>query len=356
MRVGHGDIDVDQFDVDFEGSGWLRLGEARPGTCWGFWVWAATQARRASRARVAEFHHRVVELYLCNGTLTCSSGHSKLHSKKVAKNPPAREPSRSLRCVARVRGCLGREICAGNFGRKGLTVGPDRAIFEVLFLPDGHGAFERVDQPAAGVESGGAMGRGDHDQHAGLADLEAAKAVHEGDIANLELLAGPGRRELPSAAAPSVRRLRSRGRGFGRPRVWLRTTPSKTTAAPSSPRLRRARTLGRIDAVADDRRRGAAASSPLLPIRHSPAAAARLRRPISVWSQLRHTVDSPPRPARPRFLHPRTLRPIMRQHIAHGRAFRQIERVACLSSQFLQHPEEQDTYAHKKSASSQLPV
>ena len=82
----------------------------------------------------------------------------------------------------------GLGICAWNFRREWLSIGPNRAIFEVLLLPDGHGAFERVDKPAAGIKGGGAMSGGDRDQHAGLADLEPPQPVDNGYVANLKLL------------------------------------------------------------------------------------------------------------------------------------------------------------------------
>src|SRR5580704_1784290 len=75
----------------------------------------------------------------------------------------------------------------GESGGKRLTIGPNCAVLEVFFLPDGNGAFQGVDEPAAGLESGGAVGRSDHDGNAGLADLETAETVHEGDIAYEEL-------------------------------------------------------------------------------------------------------------------------------------------------------------------------
>ena len=67
---------------------------------------------------------------------------------------------------------------------------PDGAVDKGLLLPDGHGLLERVDQPAAGLEGLRAMRRGDHDQHAGLADLQAAEAVNDRDVAHAE--AGDG--------------------------------------------------------------------------------------------------------------------------------------------------------------------
>ncbi len=75
-------------------------------------------------------------------------------------------------------------FAAGKARRKRLAIGPDGAVLEVFFLPDGHGAFQSINEPAAGFESGGAVGRGDHNGDAGLADLQTAEAVHEGNIAD----------------------------------------------------------------------------------------------------------------------------------------------------------------------------
>src|SRR5208282_4622633 len=75
-----------------------------------------------------------------------------------------------------------------NLRRKRLAVGPDSAILEVLFLPDRDGAFQRVDQPAAGVKRGGAMSRNNPDQNAGLTDFKPPQAMHNRQIANLKLL------------------------------------------------------------------------------------------------------------------------------------------------------------------------
>src|SRR5260370_33182925 len=78
-----------------------------------------------------------------------------------------------LRCRFRVwcrRGC-GREF----------AVGPDRAVYEVLFLPDGDGALERVNGEAAGVKGGGAVRGADGNEYAGFTGLEAAEPVEHGN-------------------------------------------------------------------------------------------------------------------------------------------------------------------------------
>ena len=62
-----------------------------------------------------------------------------------------------------------------------LAVGPDGAVGEIFFLPDGNGALERVDGEAARVECGGAVGCADSDEDAGLADFETAEAVRYGN-------------------------------------------------------------------------------------------------------------------------------------------------------------------------------
>jgi len=78
-------------------------------------------------------------------------------------------------------------FAGGEAGRKRLAVGPDSAVLEVFFLPDGHDTLERVNQPTASPKGSGAVRRGDHDGDASLADLETAETVHEGDVADGKL-------------------------------------------------------------------------------------------------------------------------------------------------------------------------
>jgi len=79
---------------------------------------------------------------------------------------------------------------------KGLAVGPCGAVGELLLLPDGNGFLEGIDDPAAGVEGGAAMGGGDRDEDAGFADGEAAEAMDDGDVAGREVLDGLGAEEV----------------------------------------------------------------------------------------------------------------------------------------------------------------
>src|ERR1017187_1076392 len=65
----------------------------------------------------------------------------------------------------------------GQLRREGLAIGPGGSVGEELLFPDGYGFLERVDDPAAGVKGGGAMGAGDHDDDAAVADLQTADAV-----------------------------------------------------------------------------------------------------------------------------------------------------------------------------------
>ena len=67
---------------------------------------------------------------------------------------------------------------------------------ELLLLPDGDGFLEGVDDPAAGVEGGAAMGGGDGDEDAGFADGEAAEAMDDGDVADGEVLDGLGAEKM----------------------------------------------------------------------------------------------------------------------------------------------------------------
>ncbi len=58
---------------------------------------------------------------------------------------------------------------------------PHLAVLEVFLLPHRHRLLERVDGEVAGLEGLAAVRRGHRDHHAGLADLEPADPVHEGD-------------------------------------------------------------------------------------------------------------------------------------------------------------------------------
>src|SRR5690348_13872939 len=57
---------------------------------------------------------------------------------------------------------------------------PVFAAFPYLFLPDGHDLLQAIDREPARLERLGAVRRRHRDEHARLADLEAAGAVHHG--------------------------------------------------------------------------------------------------------------------------------------------------------------------------------
>src|ERR1700726_3257727 len=82
--------------------------------------------------------------------------------------------------------CRGEKdcLCGRNF-----SLGPCRAVSEKLLLPDRHSALERIDAEPAGVERGGAMGRGDCDEHGSLTDLEPPEAVNHGETLDREFFA-----------------------------------------------------------------------------------------------------------------------------------------------------------------------
>jgi len=82
-----------------------------------------------------------------------------------------------------ILGCGFRMGCRHGCGRE-FAIGPDGAVFEVFFFPDGDGALESVNGEAASVEGGGAVGRADGDEDAGLADFEAAEAMDDDDAVN----------------------------------------------------------------------------------------------------------------------------------------------------------------------------
>src|SRR4051794_28899783 len=59
------------------------------------------------------------------------------------------------------------------------ALNPGLAVCEDLFLPDRHLLLHPVDDVAAGLERLAPVGRGDGDDHAGLADRQPAHAVHD---------------------------------------------------------------------------------------------------------------------------------------------------------------------------------
>src|SRR4051812_50154211 len=95
----------------------------------------------------------------------------------------------SLRCRAFAMGACG----PGNVGGKGLSIRPHDAILEVFLLPDGDGALQGVDEPAAGVECGTTMGGCDDDQNAGFSNFETSEAGDECDAPKRGFGQGPGR-------------------------------------------------------------------------------------------------------------------------------------------------------------------
>src|SRR2546421_13043960 len=68
--------------------------------------------------------------------------------------------------------CRFRARCRRGCGRQ-FTVCPDRAVFEVLLFPDGHGALEGVDGEAAGVKGGGPVRTANGNKYAGVTDAAA---------------------------------------------------------------------------------------------------------------------------------------------------------------------------------------
>src|SRR6266545_8267813 len=66
-----------------------------------------------------------------------------------------------------------------------LKADPDLPVLEVLLLPDGNGALQGVDRELAGFEGVLAVGGGDGDQHARLADLQPSDTVEDGHALDL---------------------------------------------------------------------------------------------------------------------------------------------------------------------------
>src|SRR5258708_4357163 len=117
-------------------------------------------------------------------TLTVPSAFSwarqALASSKITRNERIHTSVRCLvlaLCRLRLRaGWSG--LRAGNLRRKRLAVSPDGPVDEVLLFPDGNGALEGIDQPAASVESRTSMSRGNDDENAGFADLQSAESMN----------------------------------------------------------------------------------------------------------------------------------------------------------------------------------
>src|SRR5215471_15659689 len=84
-------------------------------------------------------------------------------------------------------GCLSLRICPWNLCRERLAIGPYSPILEVFLLPDRHRPLQSIDQPSASVERRSPVCGCDHDQYAGLADLEPSQTMHDGNISNLKL-------------------------------------------------------------------------------------------------------------------------------------------------------------------------
>src|ERR1700693_4026922 len=108
---------------------------------------------------------------------------SRLTTSKAAQNRNANK--RAGYRVARIASlrCTFPAVRILRDGRK-LAVGPDGAVFEVFLFPNRNRALEGIDGVAAGVERRGPVRGADRDEHAGLADFEAAEAVGDGYAVN----------------------------------------------------------------------------------------------------------------------------------------------------------------------------
>src|SRR5437899_6342239 len=69
-------------------------------------------------------------------------------------------------------------------GRLPLESHPDGAVLEDLALPDGDELLQGIDGELTGLEGLAAVGRGDGDDHAGFADLEASDSMDDGHLAD----------------------------------------------------------------------------------------------------------------------------------------------------------------------------
>jgi hypothetical protein len=78
----------------------------------------------------------------------------------------------------------GFRMWRGRGGGRQFAVGPDSAVFEVLFFPNGDSALQGVNGEAAGIKSGGAVRSADGDEDAGFAHFEAAETMDDGYAVN----------------------------------------------------------------------------------------------------------------------------------------------------------------------------
>src|SRR2546428_13448554 len=69
-----------------------------------------------------------------------------------------------------------------------LAFDPNLAVCENFFLPNRHGAFEFADGPFAGFKCSSAVRSADGDNGAGLADFQAAGAMNDADVGDVESL------------------------------------------------------------------------------------------------------------------------------------------------------------------------
>ena len=81
--------------------------------------------------------------------------------------------------------------CRRGCGRE-FAIGPDGAVFEILFFPNRDGALKGVNGEAAGLKGGGAMRGADGYEDAGFADFETAEAMNDGHAMNSEFFAQVG--------------------------------------------------------------------------------------------------------------------------------------------------------------------
>src|SRR5882762_14005 len=124
-------------------------------------------------------------------TLTVPSASSwARQARESSKISRSERMATSVRCLAlalcRLRLRAGWSRLRGNLRGKGLAVGPDGAIDEVLLFPDRNCALEGINQPAAGLEGRTSMSRRYNDEDAGFADLQASEAMDYFHIADFE--------------------------------------------------------------------------------------------------------------------------------------------------------------------------
>src|SRR5439155_1236322 len=108
------------------------------------------------------------------------------HRRNAGESAPPETPIRTVSPPASIAWRRMVRSAAGtrSTGSAALQADPHLAVLEVLLLPHGDGALERVDRVATGLEGVAAVRGGHGDQHRRFADLEPADTMQHRDAAH----------------------------------------------------------------------------------------------------------------------------------------------------------------------------